>query len=92
VIVPCTVTTNITAEEPAALTVCPPRLSMWRASRTISRGYKAFTNGKLAESGTIFKSTLQSAMVARVDSKGELDEILEQMSVCREYTTAVLLG
>jgi hypothetical protein len=47
----------------------------------IKAGYKAFTNGKLAESGAIFKSTLQSAMVARVDSKGELDEIREQMSV-----------
>jgi len=54
-------------------------------------GYKDFTNGKFAESGAIVKSTLQSAMVARVDSKGELDELREQMSVCREYITAVLL-
>jgi coatomer protein complex subunit alpha (xenin) len=57
----------------------------------IMAGYKDFTNGKFAESGAIVKSTLQSAMVARVDSKGELDELREQMSVCREYITAVLL-
>jgi hypothetical protein len=70
-----------------------PAVSVTVASITdrIKAGYKAFTNGKLAESGAIFKYTLQSAMVARVDSKGELDELREQMSVCREYITAVLL-
>jgi len=47
----------------------------------IMAGYKDFSNGKLAESGAIFKSTLQSTMVACVDSKGELDELREQMSV-----------
>jgi hypothetical protein len=67
-----------------------PAVSVTVASITdlIKVGYKASTNGKLAESGAIFKSTLQSAMVARVDSKGELDELREQMSVFREYLTA----
>ena len=57
----------------------------------IKAGYKAFTEGKLAESGAIFTATLQSATVACVDSKSELDELREQMTVCREYITAVLL-
>jgi len=70
-----------------------PAVAVTVASITdrIKAGYKAFTDGKLAESGAIFKSTLQSATVACVDSKGELDELREQMSVCREYITAVLL-
>jgi coatomer protein complex subunit alpha (xenin) len=57
----------------------------------IKVGYKAFTEGKLAEAGNIFTSTLQSVTVACVDSKSELDELREQMAVCREYITAVLL-
>jgi coatomer protein complex subunit alpha (xenin) len=57
----------------------------------IKAGYKAFTEGKLAEAGTIFTAALQSVTVACVDSKGELDEVREHMAVCREYITAVLL-
>ena len=57
----------------------------------IKSGYKAFTEGKLAESGAIFTATLQSVCMACVDSKSELDELRDQMSVCREYITAVLL-
>lgn len=57
----------------------------------IKAGYKAFTEGKLVEAGNIFTATLQSVTVACVDSKSELDEVREHMSVCREYITAVLL-
>jgi len=57
----------------------------------IKSGYKAFTEGKLKEAGEIFIATLQSVTVACVDSKSDLDELREHMSVCREYITAVLL-
>ena len=57
----------------------------------IKVGYKAFTEGKLPEAASIFTAALQSVSVACVDSKGELDELREHMSVCREYITAVLV-
>ncbi|EKX53298.1 coatomer subunit alpha [Guillardia theta CCMP2712] len=57
----------------------------------IKSGYKAFTEGKLPEALQIFVYSLQSVLVACVDSKQELDELREQMGICKEYITAIIL-
>eukprot|EP00960_Hanusia_phi_P033380 750435-Hanusia_phi.AAC.3 len=46
----------------------------------IKSGYKAFTEGKLPEALQIFTYSLQ-----------ELDELREQMGICKEYITAIIL-
>mmetsp|Transcript_9474 Transcript_9474/g.21710 ORF Transcript_9474/g.21710 Transcript_9474/m.21710 type:complete len:1277 (+) Transcript_9474:222-4052(+) len=57
----------------------------------IKAGYKSFTEGKLPEALTKFQYALQAVLAACVDSKQELDELREQMGICREYITAVVL-
>lgn len=55
----------------------------------IRQGYAAVTEGRFADAHRIFVSTLHQVLFVVVEDKKEHNELMEVLSVCREYVMAL---
>jgi len=58
---------------------------------TLKNAYKAVTDGNITEALAFFQEIIHTLPILVVDKKGQQQEVMELLEICREYITAMRL-